>query len=128
MGASGARGSRSRPPDLRHVRTRLSFADIARLGGVEDWRDHHGRRLTGRSIAALVRNEALIGNFVWGRGKQPKSLVTREPSRSNGCIPRLIDEETWARIQKRDAFELDNKSGEHLAARLREAQSGILCW
>jgi hypothetical protein len=104
-----------------YARTGLSFADIARLGAVEDWRDHHGRRLTGRSIAALVRNEALIGNFVWGSGRYTKSLVTRDPSRGDGCIPRLIDEETWARMQRRAALELDNTRGENLADRLRRA-------
>jgi hypothetical protein len=91
-----------------YARTRLTFADIARLGSVEDWNDHHGRPLTGRSIAALVRNEALIGNFVWGRGKHAKSLVTRDPSRADGGIPRLIDGETWARIQTRAALDVDN--------------------
>jgi DNA invertase Pin-like site-specific DNA recombinase len=104
-----------------YARTRLSFADIARLGSVEDWRDHHGRPLTGRSIATLIRNEALIGNFVWGRGKQAKRLVTRDPSRGDGCIPRLIDEETWARIQRRATLEGENKRSEELAEKLKRA-------
>jgi hypothetical protein len=104
-----------------YARTRLTFADIARLGSVEDWRDHHGRPLTGRSIATLIRNEALIGNFVWGRGKQPKSLVTRDPSRHDGCIPRLIDGETWARIQARAALAIENKNSGALGEKLRRA-------
>ena len=69
--------------------TRLSFTDIARLGSVEGWRDHQGRLLTHRGIATLVRNEALIGNFVWGRKKHAKSMVKCGPSRHDGCIPRL---------------------------------------
>src|SRR6185437_6509011 len=48
-----------------YVRIGLSFADIARLGRVEGWRDHWGRSLSRNGIRSLVRNEALIGNFVW---------------------------------------------------------------
>jgi hypothetical protein len=40
-----------------YARSHLSFTDISRLGGVEGWRDHQGRPLTGRGIARLVRNE-----------------------------------------------------------------------
>ena len=70
-----------------YARTRLSFTDISRLGSVEGWRDHQGRLLTHRGIATLVRNEALIGNFVWGRNKHAKSMVKCGPSRRDGCIP-----------------------------------------
>jgi DNA invertase Pin-like site-specific DNA recombinase len=104
-----------------YARTRLSFSDIARLGSVEDWRDHHGRPLTRRSIANLIRNEALIGNFVWGRTKPSKSLVTGDPLRRDGCVPRVIDEETWARIQRRTALEIAKPSREMLAEDLRRA-------
>lgn len=37
----------------------------------------------------------MIGNFVWGRGKQPKRWVTLDPCCRDGGMPRLIDEETW---------------------------------
>lgn len=104
-----------------YARTRLSFADIARLGSAENWRDHQGRRLTRRSIATLVRNEALIGNFVWGRSPLAKRLTTCDPSRRNGCIPRVIDEETWAQIQRRTALEINTQTGEELAESVRKA-------
>jgi DNA invertase Pin-like site-specific DNA recombinase len=105
-----------------YARTRLSFADISRLGAVEDWRDHQGRRLTGRGIATLVKNEALIGNFVWGRGKHVNSLVNFGPSRHDGCVPRLIDDDTWGQMQRRIALEICKKqTDEEMVSNLRRA-------
>lgn len=105
-----------------YARTRLSFTDIARLGSVEGWRDHQGRLLNARAIATLLRNEALIGNFVWGRTKHKKSLISREPSRNDGCVPRLVDDGTWAQIQRRTALEVSRKqTDEEILANLRKA-------
>ena len=105
-----------------YARTRLSFTDISRLGSVEGWRDHQGRPLSNRSIATLLKNEALIGNFVWGRTKHTKSIVSREASRRDGCIPRLIDDDTWAQIQRRTALEISRKqTDEEILANLRKA-------
>jgi hypothetical protein len=105
-----------------YARTRLTFNDIARLGKAEGWRDHEGRTLTGRSLATLVRNEALIGNFVWGRRKHAKSLITCPPSRRNGCIPRLIDDDTWVQIQRRTELEISRKqTAEQIVVNLSKA-------
>lgn len=105
-----------------YARTRMSFADIARVGGAEGWRDHQGRRISGRGIATLVRNEALIGNFVWGRRPHARSLVHNVPSRLDGCVPRLIDDETWVQMQRRTALEVSKKqTDEQIVANLRKA-------
>ena len=105
-----------------YTRTRLSFNDIARIGTAQGWRDHQGRRMTGRSLATLVRNEALIGNFVWGRGKHANNLITCSPSRRDGCIPRLIDDDTWAQIQRRTALEISKRqTDEQVVANLSKA-------
>ena len=105
-----------------YARTRLSFTDISRLGSVEGWRDHQGRLLTHRGIARLVRNEALIGNFVWGRNKHAKSMVKCGPSRHDGCIPRLVDDDTWAQIQRRTVLEVARKqTDKEILAKLRNA-------
>ena len=105
-----------------YARTRLSFTDISRLGSVEGWRDHQGRQLTNRGIATLVRNEALIGNFVWGRRKHANSLVNFGPSRHDGCIPRLIDDDTWSQMQRRIALEISKKqTDEEMVSNLRRA-------
>ena len=105
-----------------YTRTRLTFNDIARLGKAEGWRDHEGRTLTGRSLATLVRNEALIGNFVWGRRKHAKSLINCPPSRRDGCIPRLIDDDTWAQIQRRTELEINRKqTAEQIVVNLSRA-------
>lgn len=105
-----------------YANTRLTFADVARIGASEDWRDHRDRPITARSLATLVRNEALIGNFVWGRRKRAPGLIAPSTSRRDGCIPRLIDDETWARIQHRAALELDKRrAGELLEEKLHKA-------
>jgi len=59
--------------------------------------------------ARLAFAEALIGNFVWGRRKHAKSLINCPPSRRDGCIPRLIDDDTWAQIQRRTTLEVNRK-------------------
>ncbi len=100
----------------------LSFTDIARLGRVEGWRAHDGGRITNRSIATLVRNEALIGNFAWGRRKSRRSIVACSPSRLEDCVPRIIDDATWARMQSRIAFEIEKRHIEgELVEKLRSA-------
>ena len=102
--------------------TRLSFNDIARLGAVEGWREHHGRRMSGRGIATLIKNEALIGNFVWGRKKHAKSMVTCEASRRDGSLPRLIDDETWTQMQRRTALDVSKvQTNEQIVLNLRKA-------
>jgi hypothetical protein len=78
--------------------------------------------MSGRSLATLVRNEALIGNFVWGRRKNAKNIITCSPSRRDGCIPRLIDDDAWAQIQRRTALEVSTKqTGEQIVANLNKA-------
>jgi hypothetical protein len=105
-----------------YARTRLSFTDIAQLGRVEGWRDHEGRPLSGRSMATLVRNEALIGNFVWGRTKRADSMSSRGPSRSDGCLPRIVDSDLWDQMRRRDALEVSKvQSDEKIVANLRKA-------
>lgn len=49
-----------------YARGQLGFTDLARLCAAEGWTDRRGRPLTAPAIATLVRNEALIGNFVGG--------------------------------------------------------------
>jgi DNA invertase Pin-like site-specific DNA recombinase len=105
-----------------YARTRLSFTDISRLGRVEGWRDHQGRLLGSRAIATLVRNEALIGNFVWGRKRHAKSIVNCEPSRHDHCIPRLIDDDTWTQMHRRSMLEISRKqTDQEIVANLRRA-------
>lgn len=103
-------------------RTGLSYTDIARVVDAEGWRNHKGERLRNRSIATLVRNEALIGNFVWGRKKRAKSMATCGPSRHDGCIPQVIDDATWDLMQRRVALEArKRRPGESLVEKLAQA-------
>ena len=104
-----------------YVRSRLSLADIAQLGKVEGWRDHEGRSMSGRAIATLIRNEALIGNFVWGRTPNTRGLFGREPSRNDGCLPRIVDDQTWVQMRRRDALEVSrHRTDEEIVDRLKK--------
>lgn len=105
-----------------YTRTRLSLAEIAQLGAAEGWQDHEGRSLSARSIAVLIRNEALIGNFVWGRRSNPKGMVQREPSRNDGCLPRIVDDETWRMMRARDALDVSkHRTDDEIVAHLKTA-------
>jgi len=101
-----------------YARTRLSLNDIASLVSAEGWLDHRGRPMTRRGLARLVRNEVLVGNFVWGRRKYANSLIPHVPSRGEGCVPRLIDDDTWAQVQRRTALIGTKHTDEQLLANL----------
>lgn len=105
-----------------YTRTRLSLSDIAQLGKAEGWRDHEGRSMSGRAIAVLIRNEALIGNFVWGRRSNSKGMIEREPSRNDGCLPRIVDDDTWRQMRRRDALDVcKHRTDEEVVGHLRKA-------
>ena len=64
----------------------------------------------------------MIGNFVWGRRKHANSLVNCGPSRRDGCIPRLIDDDTWTQMERRTALEIKKKqTDEEIVSNLRKA-------
>jgi hypothetical protein len=70
----------------------------------------------------LLNNEALIGNFVWGGRKRQGNMVNLPPSRMDGCVPRIIDDETWRLMQRRiNAERAKKRSDEQLTANLRAA-------
>jgi hypothetical protein len=100
---------------------RSCFKDLESMATREHWVDHQGNRLTRHSIARLVRNEALVGNFVWGRRGHAGRILQSEPSRATGSVPRIIDDETWTRMQTRLATEPAIKSDELLLDELRQA-------
>jgi hypothetical protein len=99
----------------------LGFADLARLCAAEGWTDCCGRVLTAHAIATLLRNEALIGNFVWGQHGRQRRIVDQLLCRATGTVPRIIDDATWRRVQERLARERDIKDSEVLREELRRA-------
>jgi DNA invertase Pin-like site-specific DNA recombinase len=99
-----------------------SIADVALLGSLEGWSDRSGRPLSAHCIGDLLRNEALIGNFVWGRRLIQRSLLHTPESRSNGCIPRIIENATWEAVQRRVALLPHiQKTSEQLISKLKQA-------
>jgi hypothetical protein len=99
-----------------------SFADLAMVGSVEGWVDRNGRPLSPHCIGSLLRNEALIGNFVWGRRLIHKSLLHSPTSRSEGSVPQIIDIGTWAAVQRQIALIPHNyETREQLLSKLEQA-------
>jgi DNA invertase Pin-like site-specific DNA recombinase len=77
--------------------------DLVQVGSAEGWRDATGNSFSAAKFYRLLHNEAVIGNFVWGgtykRG--PSNPPKRPTSRCVGCVPRIVDDETWTRVQER---------------------------
>lgn len=75
-----------------------SIKGLARQLQREEILTPDGRRFTETSIGALLRNEAYVGNFVWGKlasnGKRPES-------RSNGVIEPILPRDLWDDVQRK---------------------------
>jgi len=96
----------------------LQLEEIASLVNSEGWRTDKGRALSTQGLKILLRNEALIGNFVWGIKSKGGKVIQCSPTRMDGSVPRIVDDVTWALIQTR----LDN-AGESQARRQADAAS-----
>jgi DNA invertase Pin-like site-specific DNA recombinase len=86
-----------------YARTNLELWQIASLVAAEGWRTVRDKPVKENNVASLIRNEALIGNFVWGVSQQnwSRRIVAMPPSRNDGSVPRIIDDETWRLMQHR---------------------------
>lgn len=67
----------------------------------EGWCTAKGRSVSVQSLRTLLTHEALIGNFVWGVKSSGGKIIKCSPTRMNGSVPRIIDDNTWATIQSR---------------------------
>lgn len=93
----------------------LDLEEIANLVQSGGWRTNKGRPITTRAVKILLKNEALIGNFVWGVKSRGGKVIKCSPTRLDGSVPRIIDDSTWIKIQNR------LKEGREVAlARLRK--------
>jgi DNA invertase Pin-like site-specific DNA recombinase len=77
----------------------LEVEEIVNLVNAEGWHTEEGHAISTQSLRSLLRNEALIGNFVWGMYSKGGKIIACAPSRFNGSVPRIIDDETWSAIQ-----------------------------
>lgn len=79
----------------------LLLEEIAALVRAEGWRTANGKTVSTGVVKTLLRHEALVGNFVWGdKGNRAKVIAT-SPSRQDGSVPRIIDDDTWRAVQAR---------------------------
>jgi hypothetical protein len=79
----------------------LQLEEIAGLATAEGWRTTKGRTLSTQGLKNLLGNEALIGNFVWGIKSKGGKVIACSPTRMDGSVPRVIDDETWSLMQAR---------------------------
>jgi DNA invertase Pin-like site-specific DNA recombinase len=79
----------------------LQLDEIANLVNAEGWRTDKGRVLSTQGLRILLANEALIGNFVWGVKSKGGKVIQCSPTRMDRSVPRIVDDGTWAVIQKR---------------------------
>lgn len=79
----------------------FALEEITGLVKAENWRTDKGRSLSPQGLKRLLSNEALIGNFVWGVKSKGGKVIQCSPTRMNDCVPRILGDATWARIQER---------------------------
>ncbi len=73
-----------------------SIKGLARMLQREETLTAEGRHFTETSIGSMLRNEAYIGNFVWGKsvpgGRRPES-------RADGVIEPIVSKALWGEVQ-----------------------------
>src|SRR6185369_6880889 len=72
---------------------------IWKISQREGWTDAAGFPITRARITRLLHNEAVIGNFVWGRTHAGARMSS--PAVSIGVVPRIVEDKTWALVQER---------------------------
>ncbi|MBG9389326.1 recombinase family protein [Caenimonas sp. DR4.4] len=97
-------------PEVALVRTIFSryaaghsVRDIVASLLKEGCHDQAGRPISLYHIRHLLRNEAVIGIFVWGRphAESRMRLVEGERMRVAGRVPQIVDDATWELVQNR---------------------------
>lgn len=98
---------------------------VARLGA-EGRRDSSGRTLTHQILRGLLRCEAFVGTFVWGRREDRTGLIRHEGddgyTQIRDVIPPIITREQWERAQhKRRLGQCPRRTKEEAIEALRAA-------
>jgi DNA invertase Pin-like site-specific DNA recombinase len=75
-----------------------SLKSVARQLQYEGVLTGSGQRFTNDTVSLLLRNEAFIGNFVWGRAYRQKKNHQRE-TRADGVIEPIISRALWDTVQ-----------------------------
>lgn len=89
-----------------YASTKLSMQRIADLLNSQGEVTSRGSPFTETGIGVLLRCEAYIGNFVWGR-KVHSPCARQRPdgdpalTRKMAALPAMVDRETWERVQRK---------------------------
>lgn len=71
------------------------------------YRTKAGRTFGTNSLSSILRNERYIGTYIYNKippkkgGKRNSHAVNPNAIRIEGAVPRIIDQETWDRVQAR---------------------------
>lgn len=89
-----------------YATTKLSMQRIADLLNSQGEVTSRGARFTETGIGVLLRCEAYIGNFVWGRKAHSpfaRQRADNDPalSRNSAILPAMVDRATWERVQRK---------------------------
>lgn len=75
-----------------------SIKGLARQLQFEEIRTPDGRLFTATSVGNMLRNEAYIGNFVWGKADVGRK---RSASRANEVIKPILTRDVWDEVQRK---------------------------
>jgi len=96
-----------------------SLKSVARQLQHEGILTGNGQRFTNDTVSLLLRNEAFIGNFVWGRAYRQKKNHQRE-TRADGVIEPIISRALWDTVQcKLQQRRFKRRTSEQLLEALR---------
>lgn len=80
-----------------------TIASVVRRLAEEKASSSRGRSFTHFMVDRLLRTEALVGNFVWGRARPTKRAQRKKSpaSRAENVIEPIVPARLWAKVQKK---------------------------
>lgn len=84
-----------------YATTDISVSDLANRLQLENCRTQGGKPITQWMLYSLLKCEALVGNFVWGRDKGSRRRSDNDVRfrRVENCIEPIVSQEIWAAVQ-----------------------------
>lgn len=84
-----------------YANTELSVVKVAALLRAENIRTRNGRLISEWMLYSLLRSEAVLGNFVWGRAenKKPRALDDPRVRRDDGFMKPIVSRATFDAVQ-----------------------------
>lgn len=86
-----------------YANTELSVVELADILQQEGIAGADGAKITPWVLYSLLRCEAMVGNFVWGRADSKKRRSEDDPRfrRVEGCLQPIVDQATFDEVQRK---------------------------